>query len=400
MARRFTLLAAWLLLAPGFAAAQEIKVGVALPFTGIGAEYGQQIHRAMELYLKINADRLKPYKIELIKRDTKGPTGATAKVVVQELITQDKVDVIAGFSYSPDAFASAPVVTAGRKLAVILNAGTAHVTATSPNFIRVSFSMWHASFAMGEATAKNLKAKTAVIGYVDQPAGRDSRDAFKRAFEANGGKVIDEIPMGTPSSVPDFTPFFQRVKSAKPDVFFIFVGSGAFCIAAVKTYAALGLNEAGIRLIATGDTTQDTMLQQLGPAAVGLLTMHHYHADLDNPENRAFVAAWKKEYGDESTPDFMAVAGYDGMAAIAHVVLALEGKLDDVDRALAALKGWRFASPRGPIMIDPATRDIVMNEYLSEVVMANGRLRQKTIAQFDAIKDPCKTLKIGPCATP
>ena len=204
--------------------------------------------------------------------------------------------------------------------------------------------------------------------------------------------------MGTPSSVPDFTPFFQRAKDAKPDVFFIFVGSGAFCISAIKTYAAMGLRDAGIRLIATGDTTQDTMLQQLGPAAVGLVTMHHYHADLDNPENRRFVAAWKKEHGDDSTPDFMAVAGYDGMAAIVHVVQTLKGNLDNVDQALAALKGWRFESPRGPIMIDPATRDIVMNQYLSKVVMKEGRLRQMTIAQLDAIKDPCKTLKIGPCA--
>ena len=150
----------------------------------------------------------------------------------------------------------------------------------------------------------------------------------------------------------------------------------------VKTYAALGMREAGIKLIGPGDITQDTKLQAMGPAAVGLITMHHYHADLDNPENKRFVEAWKKEYGANSTPDFMAVGGYDGMAAIVHVIQTLKGKID-TDKALEALKGWKFNSPRGPIMIDPVTRDIVMNEYLSEAVMKDGRVYQKVIGKID-----------------
>ena len=219
---------------------------------------------------------------------------------------------------------------------------------------------------MGEAAAKRLKAKTAVVGYSDFPPGKDELAAFKRAFEANGGKVIDEIPMGGPAAVPDFTPFFQRAKDKKPDVFFVFIPAGDHASAVVKTYAALGMREAGIKLIGPGDITQDTKLQAMGQAAVGLITMHHYHADLDNPENKRFVEAWKKEYGANTTPDFMAVGGYDGMAAIVHAIQATKGKVD-ADAALAALKGWKFDSPRGPIMIDPDTRDIVMNEYLSEV---------------------------------
>jgi branched-chain amino acid transport system substrate-binding protein len=135
----------------------------------------------------------------------------------------------------------------------------------------------------------------------------------------------------------------------------------------------------------------------MGPAAVGLITMHHYHADLDNPENKRFVEAWKKEYGPNSTPDFMAVGGYDGMAAIVHVIQSLKGKIE-TEQALEALKGWKFNSPRGPIMIDPGTRDIVMNEYLSEAVMKDGRVFQKVIGKIDAVKDACKEQKIGPCA--
>src|SRR5205085_4616681 len=158
------------------------------------------------------------------------------------------------------------------------------------------------------------------------------------------------------------------------------------------------MRDAGIRLIGPGDITQDTKLQSMGDAAVGLVTMHHYNADLDNPENKRFVEAWKKEYGPNETPDFFAVGGYDGMAAIVHVVQTLKGKIE-TDKAIAALKGWKYNSPRGPIMIDPATRDIVMNEYLSEATLKDGRLFQKVIGQIDNVKDICKEQKIGPCAS-
>jgi branched-chain amino acid transport system substrate-binding protein len=397
MLRRLLAATAALGLAGGLAQAQEVKVGVILPYTGIGAELGQLVDRGMEQYLKLNADKAKPYKITLIKRDAKNPGGADARTAVQELLTQDKVDVLAGWIYSPNAIASAPVVNAGKKLAVIMNAGTAHITQMAPQYVRTSFSMWHAGHGLGEAAAKLLKAKTAVIGYSDFPPGKDSLNAFKRGFEANGGKVIDEIPMGGAGAVPDFTPFFQRAKDKKPDVFFVFVPAGDHAAAVVRTYGALGMRQAGIKLIGPGDITQDTKLQAMGDTAVGLITMHHYHADLDNPENKRFVAAWKKDYGADSTPDFMAVGGYDGMAAIVHAVHATKGKVD-ADQALAALKGWKFDSPRGPIMIDPDTRDIVMNEYLSEVVKGpDGKLRQKVIGQIDQVKDVCKAAKIPPC---
>ena len=302
MIKRIIAVSAALAMITAWAEAQEVKVGVNLPYTGIGAEFAQLVDRGMELYLKLNADKVKPYKITLIKRDVKDPGGANAKIAVQELLTQDNVDILAGWIYSPNAIASAPIVTAGKKLAVIMNAGTAHITNLSPYYVRTSFSMWHAGYAMGEAAAKILNAKTAVVGYSDFPPGKDSLAAFKRGFEGNGGKVIDEIPMGGAGAVPDFTPFFQRAKDKKPDVFFVFVPAGDHAAAVVKTYAALGMRDAGIKLIGPGDITQDTKLQGMGAAAVGLITMHHYHADLENPENKRFVEAWKKEYGANSTP--------------------------------------------------------------------------------------------------
>jgi branched-chain amino acid transport system substrate-binding protein len=380
------------------ASAQEVKVGVILPYTGVGAELAQQIERGMELYLKLNADQVKPYTITLVKRDSKAPDGAAAKIAAQELLTQDKVDVLAGWVYSPDAIASAPVVNAGKKLAVIMNAATSFITNLSGDYVRTSFTMWHSSYALGAAAAKQLHAKTAVVAYTDYPPGKDSLTAFQNAFEANGGHVIDAIPAGGPGAVPDFTPFFQRAKDAKPDVLFVFVPAGDHATAVVKTYGALGMAAAGIKLIGPGDIVQDIKLQGMGDAAIGLITMHHYNADLDNPQNKKFVAAWKAAYGADSTPDFTAVGGYDGMAAIVHAVQATKGKMDG-DDAVKSLLGWKFNSPQGPIMIDPETRDIIMNEYLSEVVKGpDGKLHEKQLAVVDSVKDQCKVLALGPCA--
>ncbi|MGE3711835.1 MAG: ABC transporter substrate-binding protein, partial [Hyphomicrobiaceae bacterium] len=384
-------LAAALSVAAVQAQAQEVKVGVVYPFSGPSAELGQQGWRGMELYLKENADQIKPYKITVIKRDTKGPGGADAKVAVQELITQDKVDILAGFIYSPNAIASASLLTAAKKPMVIANAGTAFITNLTPYYARVSFSMWHAAYAMGKAAVEQLKAKTAVVAYTDFPPGKDSLDAFKKSFEAAGGKVIDQIPIGSPAQVPDMTPFFQRAKEKKPDVLFVFVPAGDHAVAVAKTYAALGMKAAGIKLIGPGDITQDNKLQAMGDAAVGLITMHHYNADLDTPENKKFVAAYKKAYGANEVPDFVAEGGYVAMAAVVHAAKATKGKMDSAS-VMKALKGWKYNAPRGPITIDPETRDIIMNEYLSEIVKKDGSLHQKRIGMIKDVKDGCKEL--------
>ena len=197
--------------------------------------------------------------------------------------------------------------------------------------------------------------------------------------------------------MPDFTPFFQKAKGEHPDVMFVFVPAGDHAVAVAKTYAALGMKDAGIKLIGPGDITEDDKLQAMGDAAIGIITMHHYNADLDNAENRRFVAAWKAAYGPDSIPDFTAVGAYDGMAAIVHAVQATKGEMDG-DAAVKSLLGWKFNSPQGEIMIDPDTRDIVMNEYLAEVVKgADGKLHMKVIGEIDRVKDKCKELEIGPC---
>jgi len=258
--------------------AQEIKVGVVLPYTSVNAETAQQMDRGIDMYFKLNADQVKPYTIKLIKRDAKNPGGADAKLAVQELLTEDKVDAVVGWIYSPNAIASAPLLTAANKLGVIMNAGTAWITNLSQDFVRTSFSMWSAGYTLGVAAAKTLHAKTAVVAYTDYPPGKDSLDAFKAGFEANGGKMIDAIPAGGPAAVPDFTPFFERAKDEHPDVLFVFVPAGDHAVAVVKTYAALGMGAAGIKLIGPGDITQDIKLQQMGDAAIGTITMHHYNA--------------------------------------------------------------------------------------------------------------------------
>ena len=385
-----------LLLLTAAAPAQEIKVGLMLPFTGVAAEIGQQNVRGIEQYMKLNPEKLGPYTFRLIKRDEKDASGSNAKTVVQELITQDRVDILLGWIYSPNAIATASIVTAGKIPAIITNAATAHITNLSPLYVRVSGSMWHPAHSIGVAAARQLGAKTAVIGYTDFPPGKDSLNAFKLAFESNGGKVLDEIPMGGPNAVPDMTPFFQRAKERKPDVFFVFVPSGDHSTAVVRTYGALGMREAGVRLIGTGDITQDNKLQAMGDNAIGTITMQHYNSDLDNPLNKRLVESWRKDYGPDAIPDFVAVAGYDGMAAVAHVAQALKGKIT-AEGAINALKGWSSDSPRGRIMIDPETRDVIMTQYLSEIVKKDGRLAFKPLGKIDDVKDPCKALKFGPC---
>ena len=377
--------------------ARTVKVGVVMTFSGVNAEYGDQIMRAMDLYLKENPKALGNNKIEFIKRDSKNPGGAVAKTEVQELITRDKVDMLAGFVFSPNAIASAPLVSEAKVPMIVMNAGTAWITNLSPYIVRTSFSMWQAAYPMGHYAEKTLGCKTAAVGYTDYPPGKDSLEAFTKGFEEAGGKVVDAIPMGNPAQVPDFTPFLQRVKDEKPGCFYVFVPAGEHAAALVKTYGDLGLRAAGIKLIGPLDIIQDTKLQGMGKAAAGMVVMGHYAADYDNPANKAFVRQWKATYGKDSTPDFMAVAGWDGMAAIAHVVKSLDGKIDP-DKAMKLLEGWKFNSPRGPIMIDPKTRDIVQNEHVEEVVERGGRLHVKVLETIPQVKDPCKELKVGKCA--
>ena len=379
--------------------AENIKIGVVLPYSGVNADLGNQIDKAFELYVKLHAKDIAPHTVELVKRDEGPPSGANAKTVVTELITNDKVNILTGFVFSPAAIAVAPVVTQAKMPMIIANAGTAWITNLSPYIVRLSFSMWHAAFPMGTYAAQTLACKTAAMGYTDFPPGKDSTEAFKTGFEQAGGKVIDAIPTGNPAQVPDFTPFFQRVKDEKPDCFYVFVPSGAHAAGVVKAYGELGLRQAGVKLIGPMDIIPDNKLQDMGDAAIGTIVMGHYAADLDNPANKAFVKDWYAAYNADTSPDFMSAAGWDSMAAIFHVIKKLDGKLDG-DQVVAALKGWSVNGPRGEVSIDPATRDVIEDERAEEVIRkADGKLGVKVLGVIPQVKDECKELKIGRCAS-
>lgn len=381
----------------GGAGAETVKVGVILPFSGGSADVAQSELRAMKLYLKLNKAELGKHEIQLIERDSKEPSGATALTMTRELLVSEKVDLLVGYQYSPDAIASAPVITQAKKPAILVNAQAAFITNLSPYIVRVSTSSWHSAYPMAAYARDKLKCQSVVVGFTDFAPGRDVLAAFKTGIEKAGGKLKDEIPMGGPAQVPDFTPFLQRIKDQKPDCSYIFTPAAAFNAPLARTYRDLGLTAAGIRFLGTGDTTQDSTLPLLGDAALGWITAGHYTADLDTPENKKFVAAYFAEYGDKYRPDFFTVQGWDAMAAVVHVVKTLDGKIDG-DKAMAALKTWKFSSPRGPISIDPETRDIVQNIYVQKVVKKGDRIGIEVIDTIPNVKDPCKALGAGRCA--
>jgi branched-chain amino acid transport system substrate-binding protein len=380
--------------------AETIKVGVVLPYSGVNADLGNQIDKAFDLYVKLHAKDLGETKIELVKRDEGPPSGANARTDVTDLITGDKVKLITGFVFSPSAIAVAPLATQAKMPLLIANAGTAWITNLSPYIVRFSFSMWDPAYPMGTYAQKNLDCKTAAIGYTDFPPGQDSALAFKTAFEKAGGKVVDEIRMGSPAQVPDFTPFFQRVKDEHPSCFYVFVPSGSHAAGVMKTYGDLNMRAAGVRLIGPMDLIPDYELAHMSDAAIGLIVTASYSNDLDNPQNKAFVKEWHDAYGANSYPDFMSAAGWDTMAAVFHVIKDLHGNLDDGEKVIDALKGWKHDGPRGPIEIDPQTRDVIQNEYVEQVIKKpDGKLGVKVLETFPQVKDECKVLKIGRCGS-
>src|SRR5215471_7357583 len=382
----------------GMAQAETIKIGVVLPFSGANADLGHQIDKAFDLYVKLHANDIAPHKVEIVKRDEGPPTGAQAKTVATELITNDKVQILTGFVFSPSAIALAPVVTQAKVPMIIANAGTAWITNLSPYIARLSFSMWHHAYPMGAYAFSKIGCKTAALAYTDFPPGKDSTEAFKTGFEKAGGKVVDALPMGNPAQVPDFTPFFQRVKDEKPDCFYVFIPSGAHAAGIVKTYGEVGMRQAGVKLIGPMDVVPDNKLQDMGDAALGTIVMGHYAADLDNSANKAFVKDWYETYKADTSPDFMSAAGWDTMAAVFDVIKKLNGKLDDGEKVVAALKGFSTNGPRGEVKVDPETRDVIQDERAEEVIRKpDGKLGIKVLGVIPQVKDECKALKVGRC---
>ncbi|MCH7915652.1 MAG: ABC transporter substrate-binding protein [Deltaproteobacteria bacterium] len=380
-----------LLLAPSSIFAATVKIGIILPYSGPNAQIGQQLDRGMELYVKLHPNELGGHKIQLIKRDSTGPKPDVAKRLAQELITRDKVDIIGGIVYSNNALAIAGLSKKAKVPILIMNAGAAVITTKSPYIARVSFTMWQAAYPLGEYAYKNMGIKTVAVAYANYAPGKDSKTAFITSFKKAGGKVVVEIPFPFPK-IPDFTPFLQRVKDSKPDGLYVFIPAGKWATGVIKTYGDLGMKEAGITLFGPGDITQDSELPNMGDVPIGIITMHHYSAAGDRPENKKFVKAWKEAYGANTTPDFFGVQGWDGMAALYEVVRRLGGKIT-AEKAIEVWKGWKFNSPRGPIMIDPETRDIVANQYLRKVEKRGGKLANIEFKTIEMVKDPWKELQ-------
>lgn len=374
----------------GLATAQTIKVGIISTYSGPTAGQGDQLDKGFKLYLKLNADKLPPgVKVEPIFRDDTGPNPENAKRLAQELMLRDKVQFIAGVVWTPNAAAIAPMTKEAKVPFISANAAGVNIPYSSPYFARVSFTLWQSSYPLGKWAAK--KFKRVYIAVSDFAPGHEAEEAFTRGFKEGGGEIIGSVRI--PLANLDFAPYMQRIRDAKPDALFAFNPAGKQATAAMKAYGDLGLAKAGIKYIGPGDLTTDEELQNMGDVALGVITAHHYSAAGDRPANKAFVAAYKKEYGANLFPGFMAVGAWDAMDAIFHAIRVQKGKVDP-DKSMEILRNYKSSnSPRGPIAIDPETRDIVQNEYLREVRRVGGVLANveiETIAEM--IKDPYKQL--------
>src|SRR5829696_5698134 len=323
-------------------------------------------------------------KIQLIVKDDTGVADVT-KRLAQELIVNDKVSVLAGFGLTPLALATAPLATQAKVPQVVMAAATATITEASPFITRTSFTLPQATEPMADWAAKNGIKKVVTL-VSDYGPGIDSEKAFTGVFTKAGGQVES---LRVPLANPDFSPFLQKVADAKPDALFVFVpaGQGAQFM---KQFVERGLDKSGIKLIGPGDVTDDDLLNNIGDVALGAITTHHYSVAHDSPENKAFVEAFKKA-NNNMRPNFMAVGGYDGMHLIYEGLKKTNGQGGQA--LVDAMKGMSWTSPRGPVSIDPQTRDIVQNIYVRKVERVNGELYNVEFATIPNLKDPVKAAK-------
>jgi branched-chain amino acid transport system substrate-binding protein len=364
------------------AADEPLRIGLIVPLTGGQASTGKQLANAVRLYMNENGDSVAGRKIDVIVRDD-GAVPENTKRIAQELIVNDKVGVIAGFGITPAALAAAPLATQARIPEIVMLAGASIVTERSPYIVRTSFTLAQSSVIIGDWAAKNGIRKVATLT-TDYAPGNDALEFFKTRFLAGGGQIVDEVKV--PLVNPDFAPFLQRIKDAKPDAAFVFVpgGQGGNFM---KQFSERGLDKAGVRIIGPGDVMDDDLLNNMGDAALGAVTAHMYSAAHPTPKNKSFVAAYEKSFG--ARPGFVAVGGYDGMHLIYQALEKTGGKSDG-DALVNAMKGLSWESPRGPVSIDPDTRDIVQNIYIRKVEKVNGQLYNVEFATFEAVKDPGK----------
>ena len=363
-------------------AQDSFKIGLILPMTGPFASTGKQIEAAAKLYVAQNGNMVAGKKVELIFKDDTGAPDVT-KRIAQELVVNDKVSVLAGFGLTPLALATAPVATQSKTPLVVMAAATSSITEASPFIVRTSFTLPQAAVAMGDWAAAN-GIKKAVTLVADYGPGIDAEKFFKERLTLNGGQVTESLRV--PMRNPDFAPFLQKVRDLKPDAVYVFVPSGIGA-ALMKQFAERGLDKSGIRLIGTGDITDDDILNGMGDVALGVVTSHHYSASHNSALNKKFVEAFAKA-NNGMRPNFMAVGGYDGMRVIMEAAKATKGAGGQA--LLDAMKGQIFESPRGPMYIDAQTRDVVHNIYIRKVEKVNGQLYNQEFATIKDVKDPGK----------
>ncbi|MEO6018220.1 MAG: ABC transporter substrate-binding protein [Polaromonas sp.] len=362
---------------PVFAQDNTFKIGLVLPMTGQQASTGRQIEAAAKLYMAQNGDTVAGKKIQLIIKDDTSVPDVT-KRLAQELVVNEHVNVLAGFGITPSALATAPIATQSKTPQVVMAAATSSITLASPYIVRTSFTLPQVSVALADWAPRN-KIRKVVTLVSDYGPGIDAEKFFKERLTFNGGQVIESLRV--PLRNPDFAPFLQKVRDANPDALFVFVPSGAGA-AVMKQFIERGMDKAGIKLIATGDVTDDDQLNDMGDGALGVVTLHHYSASHPSALNKKFVEAFGKA-NKGMRPNFMAVGGYDGMRVIYEALRVTKGA-GGGDALLAAMKGQVFESPRGPIFIDAQTRDVVQNVYLRKVERKDGQLYNM---EFDVIKD-------------
>jgi branched-chain amino acid transport system substrate-binding protein len=363
-----------------------VKVGVIVELTGAQAEYGLQMTNGMKLYMHEQGAVVGGRAIELVIRDVGGAKPEVAKRLAQELIIQDKVDFLAGFGFTPNAAAVASIATEAKLPTIIMNAASSDLTVRSPYFVRTSMTIAQNAMGIASWAAKN-GIKTVFVLYADYSPGKDAARQFNKTFTSQGGEIVGEVAV--PLQNNEFAPYMRRIKDAKPDATFVWFPSGESANGLVREYGRAGLDKAGIKLISTSDAVDDMFLNAMGDTAVGFVTAGHYSAAHVSAKNKSFVKGYADLFGTNIRPNFMAVGGYDGMAAIYEVVKRLNGKLNS-DEAMEVLRGLTLESPRGPIAIDPETRDIVQTVYIRRVERRGSELYNVEFAKIDNVKDPGK----------
>lgn len=380
---RSILTTAALIAMTSLASAADVKVGIIASMTGPYGIWGKEYREGIELYLDQIKSKAGDNNISVIYRDVGGANPPRSRQLAQELIVREGVSVLGGQELTPNVLAVSDVINQAKVPFVIFNTGTGNVTDQSPYFVRVGFTQWANYYPLGEWAAKQGLKRCVTVG-ADFAAGRDSLAAVTKSFTAGGGQVLQEILI--PLDATDFSPYLQRIRDASPECALSFMPFGPSAVAFVKAYIDRGLLKSGIRLLNQQEASESE-LPSIGDGAVGIQNVMPYGPYLDNPVNKAFVAAFQAKYGKDRVPSVIHVMGYDGMHVMAEMIKATGGQRNG-DQALAVAKGMAWDSPRGPVSIDPATRELTQNIYIRQVVKENGVLYNKVIDTFRDVKEP------------